>query len=449
MIDFVAPLNSRRSQHALAAVRLGADPVQLQRLAGRAARERDHRGPTRTTQEPTPIQSQYNRRVRETHFRPRLVAGNPVRDGEREVHALLPLLPRKREEDPRQRQRPGHGRGCGRGRQEGLTTRRRLARWRTLRSKVAAPSSNQAGRFARHEREPDRDALAAAAAAGDDDPPRLATTLHVDTARSIIARNRSPDIAVQPVDQPLSRLRARLHLLLRARHSLLSRSVAGAGLRDADLLQTERGELLRAELAAPATRVSPIALGTNTDPYQPVERELRVTRGILELLLELKHPLTIVTKGALILRDLDLLARARAPRARGRQRQRHDARRRPEAPHGAAHGGPRAAAPHDSRVDRCRRADGRAGRADHSGAERPRARAHARGGGRRTGPISAGYVLLRLPHEVEALFVEWLHAQYPDRAEHVLSLIRQMREGALNDPAFGSASAAAARSRSS
>jgi DNA repair photolyase len=297
--------------------------------------------------------------------------------------------------------------------------------------------SNTAGRFARQEREPDREALAAAATAGDDDPPRLATTLHIDTARSIIARNKSPDL---PFNQSINPYRGCEHGCIycyaRATHSYLDLS-PGLDFETQLFYKPNARELLRAELAAPGYTASPIALGTNTDPYQPVERELRVTRSILELLLELRHPLTIVTKGSLILRDLDLLAelarhelvavnvslttldhdlkRRMEPRTAGPEQRLHMIRALTDAgvPTGVL-AAPIIPALNDHELERMLEAA-----AEH-------------------GAISAGYVLLRLPHEVEALFVEWLHSQYPDRAEHVLSLIRQMREGALNDPAFGS-----------
>jgi DNA repair photolyase len=183
--------------------------------------------------------------------------------------------------------------------------------------------------------------------------------------------------------------------------------------------------------------VSPIAFGTNTDPYQPIERELRVTRGLLELLLELKHPLTIVTKGSLILRDVDLLAelarhelvavnvsvttldhdlkRRMEPRTAGPEQRLHMIQALTDA--GVPTGvlvAPIIPALNDHELERMLEA----------------AAGH--------GAVHAGYVLLRLPHEVETLFVEWLHAHYPERAEHVLSLIRQMRAGALSDGAFGS-----------
>jgi len=296
--------------------------------------------------------------------------------------------------------------------------------------------SNLGGRFARHEREPDPDALAAAAAADEDAPPRLATTLHIDTARSIIARNRSPDI---PFDQSINPYRGCEHGCIycyaRTTHSYLDLS-PGQDFETQLFYKPNARELLRTELAAPSYAASPIAFGTNTDPYQPVERELRVTRSLLELLLELKHPLTIVTKGSLILRDLDLLTelarhelvavnvslttldhdlkRRMEPRTAGPEQRLHMIRALTDA--GVPTGvlvAPIIPALNDHELERMLEAA-----AQH-------------------GAITAGYVLLRLPHEVEALFVEWLHAQYPDRAEHVLSLIRQMRDGALYNSAFG------------
>jgi DNA repair photolyase len=298
--------------------------------------------------------------------------------------------------------------------------------------------SNPAGRFARRASEPDRDALAAAADAADAaEPTRLATTLHVDAARSIIARNRSPDL---PFTQSINPYRGCEHGCIycyaRATHSYLDLS-PGQDFETQLFYKPNARELLRAELAAAGYAVSPIALGTNTDPYQPVERDLGVTRSILELLLEHQHPVTIVTKGSLILRDLDLLAelarrelvavnvslttldrelkRRMEPRTASPEQRLHMIRALTDA--GVPTGvlvAPVVPALNDHELERMLEA----------AAER--------------GAIAAGYVLLRLPHEVEALFVEWLHAQYPDRAEHVLSLIRQMRGGALDDSAFHS-----------
>ncbi|HVY65739.1 MAG TPA: PA0069 family radical SAM protein [Gammaproteobacteria bacterium] len=297
--------------------------------------------------------------------------------------------------------------------------------------------SNGAGRFARHELEPDREALAAAVAADPDGAPKLATTVHVDTARSIITRNRSPDL---PFNQSINPYRGCEHGCIycyaRATHAYLDLS-PGQDFETRIFYKPNARELLRAELAAPGYVASPIALGTNTDPYQPIERELRVMRGILELLVETKHPVTIVTKGSLILRDLDLLAelacqnlvavnvslttldhdlkRRMEPRTAGPEQRLHmiEALAKAGVPTGVL------AAPIIPALN------------DHE-LERMLEAAAARGA------RFAGYVLLRLPHEVEALFVEWLHAHYPDRAEHVLGLLRQMRGGQLDDPAFHS-----------
>jgi DNA repair photolyase len=295
--------------------------------------------------------------------------------------------------------------------------------------------SNAPGRFAQRVHEPDRDALAADTDSAE--PKRLATTLHVDTARSIIARNRSPDL---PFDQSLNPYRGCEHGCIycyaRATHSYLDLS-PGQDFETQIFYKPRARDLLRAELGAKSYRVSPIALGTNTDPYQPVERELRATRGILELMLELKHPVTIVTKGSLILRDLDLLAElARLELVAvnvSLTTLDHDLKRRME---------PRTAGPEQrlTMIGTLAEAGVPTGVLtapiipalnDHE-LERMLAAAAGRGAS------WAGYVLLRLPHEVEELFVEWLKTHYPDRAEHVLSLIRQMRGGALNDGAFHS-----------
>ncbi len=198
----------------------------------------------------------------------------------------------------------------------------------------------------------------------------------------------------------------------------------------------DAGRVLEEELAKPGYVCRPITLGANTDPYQPVERRLRVTRGILEVLARCRHPVTVITKGALVLRDLDLLADL--------------------AKDGLAGVGvsittldaelkrvmePQAASPH-ARLEAVRRLNEAGvpagvlvapvipGLTDHEleGILEASARAGARW---------AGYVLLRLPHEVKDLFREWLAAHYPDRAEHVMSLVRQMRGGKDYDSSFG------------
>jgi len=298
--------------------------------------------------------------------------------------------------------------------------------------------SNREGRFARHERDPDLEALAAAAATEPDaEPPRLTTHLHVDHARTIIARNRSPDVGFDQSINPYKGCEhGCIYCYARATHSYLDLS-PGRDFETEIFYKPNAVDLLRAELAAPGYEPSPIAFGTNTDPYQPFERELTVTRRLLELLLEHKHPITIVTKGALILRDLDLLRafaeqdlvavhvsvttlddelkRRMEPRTAGPKQRLAMIRQLSAAgiPTGVM------AAPVIPALN------------DHELESILEAAAE-------NGAGSAGYVLLRLPHEVAPLFVEWLHAHYPDRAEHVLSLLRQLRGGALYDSEFGS-----------
>ncbi len=314
--------------------------------------------------------------------------------------------------------------------------------------------SNEAGRFARFARERDVDALAAAAAAADDadedtrrsaiegavagtEPLKPATTLHVDHARTIIARNSSPDISFNQSINPYRGCEhGCIYCYARATHSYLDLS-PGRDFETEIFYKPNAVEVLRAELARPGHEPSPIAFGTNTDPYQPVERGLRVTRGLLELLLAHKHAVTIVTKSALILRDLDLLRafaeqdlvavyvsvttlddelkRRMEPRTAGPKQRLATIRQL------AAAGVPAGvmAAPVIPALN------------DHE-------LEHILEAAAANGAAAAGYVLLRLPHEVKALFVEWLHSHYPDRAEHVLSLVRQLRGGALNDAQFGS-----------
>ena len=201
--------------------------------------------------------------------------------------------------------------------------------------------------------------------------------------------------------------------------------------------KADAASLLEAELARPDYVCKPITLGANTDPYQPVERRMKVTRSILEVLSRTRHPVTVITKHALVLRDLDLLAEM------GRQGLAsvgisvtsldNELKRRLE---------PRAASP-AARL-RALKALSDAGvpcgvlvapvipaLTDHEMEGILEAAAGA-------GVAWAGYVLLRLPYEIKDLFVEWLNEHYPERAEHVMSLIRAMRGGRENDPRFGS-----------
>jgi DNA repair photolyase len=193
---------------------------------------------------------------------------------------------------------------------------------------------------------------------------------------------------------------------------------------------------LEEELARPGYVCKPITLGANTDPYQPVERRMGVTRSILEVMVRTRHPVTVVTKSSLVLRDLDLLtdlARARlASVAVSVTTLDEELKRRME---------PRAAAP-QARLRVLRELNAAAVPAgvlvapvipaltDHE-LEEILAAAAA------TGARWAGYVLLRLPYEIKDLFTEWLNEHYPQRADHVMSLIRDMRGGRENDPRFG------------
>jgi DNA repair photolyase len=201
--------------------------------------------------------------------------------------------------------------------------------------------------------------------------------------------------------------------------------------------KADAAKVLEAELARPDYVCKPIMLGANTDPYQPVERRMQVTRSILEVLVRTRHPVTVLTKSALVLRDLDLLAelagQGLASVGISVTTQDNELKRTLE---------PRAASP-AARL-RALKALSEAGvrtgvmvapvipaLTDHELEGILAAAAQA-------GVRWAGYVLLRLPYEIKDLFAEWLAEHYPERAEHVMSLIRAMRGGRDNDPRFGS-----------
>ena len=200
--------------------------------------------------------------------------------------------------------------------------------------------------------------------------------------------------------------------------------------------KTNAAELLRAELARPGYKPSPIALGANTDCYQPLERRFRITRQILEVLAECEHPVTMVTKSALVERDLDLLG----PMA-GKNLVKvfvsigtldRELARKLE---------PRAASPQ-------RRLDVLKALKKHRipcgvmvaaliPALNDKTMEHVLEAAAAAGAEEAAYVVMRLPNELKDIFKEWLAAHYPERAEHVMSVIRQMRGGRDNDPRFG------------
>lgn len=291
--------------------------------------------------------------------------------------------------------------------------------------------SNPAGRFERRRAEAVDDGWFQ-----ETEPERLPLELMPDRARKVISSNDSPDI---PFEQSINPYRgcstACAYCYARPSHAYMGLS-PGLDFETKLFYKQDAGRLLERELARPGYLCKPITLGSNTDPYQPVERRLRITREILEVLVRCRHPLTIITKGVLVLRDLDLLgALARDNLVQvGVSITTLDAelKRLLE---------PQAASP-AARL-RMVRELAAAGiptgvlvapvipaLTDHEMEHIVQAAAEAGAGW-------ASYVLLRLPYEVRTLFREWLEAHYPDRAAHVLSLIRQMRQGRENDPRFG------------
>ena len=271
----------------------------------------------------------------------------------------------------------------------------------------------------------------------DDEPaPRPETVVTEERARSIISRNDSPDIHFEQSINPYRGCEhGCVYCYARPSHGYLNLS-AGIDFETKLFAKTNAAGLLRAELGKRGYACSPINLGANTDPYQPIERRYRITRSILEVLAEHGHPCTIITKNALIERDLDLLV----PMAQAKLVHAFvsvtslDNRL-------SATLEPRASAPH-------RRLEA-VGNLNAAGVpcgvmvapiipmvtdrwvEQIVERAAA------AGARHAGYTVLRLPYELKDLFKDWLALNVPERAEHVMSLIRQMRGGRDNDPRFG------------
>ena len=266
--------------------------------------------------------------------------------------------------------------------------------------------------------------------------PALATQVSEERARSIISRNDSPDIGFsQSVNPYRGCEHGCVYCFARPSHAYLDLS-PGLDFETRLFAKTNAAEQLRAELAKPGYLPSPITLGINTDAYQPIERRYRITRQCLEVLAACAHPVTFVTKSALIARDLDLLApmaqknlvkvfvsigtldrdlaRKLEPRAASPQRRLDVLRSLSNA--GVPCGVMVAAlipALNDKTMEQVLEAAAAAGAAE------------------------AAYVVMRLPNELKTLFKEWLAEHYPQRAEHVMSIVRQMRGGRENDPNFG------------
>ncbi len=292
-------------------------------------------------------------------------------------------------------------------------------------------TSNSAGRFERFESEQFDDGWAA-----DDDLPVLRTDVSEEIARSLITYNRSPDL---PFDRSINPYRGCEHgcvyCFARPTHAYLGPS-PGLDFETRLIARPNAATVLRNELSARGYKVAPIALGTNTDPYQPIEKDLSITRSCLSVLQEFQHPVGIVTKGTLVERDLDILAEMAE---RGLVRVGvslttldPDLSRRME---------PRAPSP-KRRLATIRRLTGAGvpvrvmtsplvpGLTDHE-------LEHLLEAGRDAGADAASWIMLRLPREVSGLWQEWLRDHEPARAEKVMSKLREMHGGRDYDPRWG------------
>ena len=266
--------------------------------------------------------------------------------------------------------------------------------------------------------------------------PKLRTEVTEERARSIVSRNQSPDI---PFSQSLNPYRGCEHgcvyCFARPSHAYLDLS-PGLDFETKLYAKTNAAELLRKEFARKSYRCSPISLGINTDAYQPIERRYRITRQLLDVFAECRHPVSLITKSALIQRDIDILA--------------------PMAQQGlvtvyvsitsldnqlSSKLEPRAAAPHTrlKTVQALHEAGIPVGTmvAPIIPMITDREIEHILEAAYAHGARAAGYVLLRLPHELKEVWREWLALHYPERAVHVMSLVQQMRGGKDYDSAYG------------
>ena len=269
-----------------------------------------------------------------------------------------------------------------------------------------------------------------------EDMPAPKTTVLYDASRSIIARNSSPDLSF---DRSINPYRGCEHgcvyCFARPSHAWLGFS-PGLDFETRILVKPRAAELLEAELADPKYTPRVIALGTNTDPYQPIEREHRLTRSVLEVLARHNHPVAIVTKGHLVTRDIDILASMAAKGlakvalsittldgnlARTMEPRASSPAKRLDAIRALARAGIPAAvmtaplipALNDMEMEKILEAAAEAG------------------------ATSAGYVMLRLPLEIKDLFREWLETHVSDKAGHVMTLVRAMRGGKDYDANWG------------
>lgn len=270
-----------------------------------------------------------------------------------------------------------------------------------------------------------------------DETPALRTTVGADAARHVLSRNTSPDV---PFDRSVNPYRGCEHgcvyCYARPTHAYLGLS-PGLDFETKLFAKHDAAALLAKELSRPGYAPAPIALGANTDPYQPVEKRLEITRAVLGVLRDFRHPAMITTKGALVTRDIDILGEMAAlglaqvavsvttldrrlanrlePRAAtpGRRLQAIETLAKAGIPTSVM------VAPVIPAL---------------TDAELETILAQAA----RAGASGAGYTVLRLPHEIKELMAEWLDAHAPGRKDHVLGLVRAMRAGRLNDPRFRS-----------
>jgi DNA repair photolyase len=269
-----------------------------------------------------------------------------------------------------------------------------------------------------------------------EEPAKLATSLIKDATKSVISWNNSPDLGFDRAVNPYRGCEhGCVYCYARPTHAYLGYS-PGLDFETKLIFKPEVASLLEKELRKPGYVARVMALGSNTDPYQPVERTLKLTRSVLEVLDRFNHPVGIVTKSAGVLRDLDILsgmakrklvrvymsvttldprlARVMEPRAATPARRLHaiEELTRAGVPTGILTA-PMIPGLNDAEMEKLLEAGARAG-ARH-----------------------ASFILLRLPHELRTIFEAWLHEHFPDRARHVLSLIRDTRAGGLSDARFG------------
>ena len=291
---------------------------------------------------------------------------------------------------------------------------------------------NPTGRFERHTRHAVYDGWNLA----DEEPPRPRTVVGEDRSRTVLTRNDSPDISF---DRSINPYRGCEHgciyCFARPSHAWLGLS-PGMDFETRLFAKSDAPTLLEKELRRPGYRVRPVMLGSNTDAYQPIERERRITRGILEVLAAFRHPVVIVTKSEMVTRDLDILE----PMARDRLAAVGVSVTTLD-PGLARRMEPRATAPRRRLKAICKLAAVGIPTAvlvapiipaltDTESEQILKAAVGA-------GASSASYVMLRLPHELKDLFTEWLHNHVPDRAERVLNRLRDCRDGQLYVSEFG------------